>query len=270
LKEVRLITPDNAIWGCCFLAEAALIMLLVRNRVFRAYPAFFIFVCWSLLSDLIFFRLQFLSLPVATYFKLYEVQMVIDSAMIFAVLVELAWSLLSPIRKSLPKNAWIAIAIFIAVVGFVLWPIAGLTLPAGKLAPSGLMLFRLQQTFAILRVVIFLAMAGLSHLLAIGWRNRELQIATGLGFYSIISLAVTILHTHQFVGTQYHWLDELGSASYLCALAYWVFSFATKEAERRAFTPQMQTFLLAVAGSARSTRISLDSSSSDQGNSGKR
>jgi len=263
--------PDNVIWASCFLAEAALIVLLIRNRVFRAFPSFFVFVCWSFLSDVIFFRPQFLSIPYPTYFKFFEAQMVIDSALLFAVLVELAWSVLRPIRASLPKYSWIGIAILIAVVGLVLWPIAGLTLPASKLAPAGLLFFRLDQTFAILRVVVFIAMAGLSQLLSIGWRNRELQVATGLGLYSIVSLAVTILHTHQFVGAQYHWIDELGVASYLCALGYWVFSFATKEAERRAFTPQMQHFLLAVAGNARSARISLaDSPSSDRRGSGER
>jgi hypothetical protein len=266
------LSPDYAIWGSCFLAEAVLILVLIRNRVFRTFPAFFLFVCWSFLSDLIFFRLQFLSLSPPTYLKFYEIQLVIDASMIFAVLVELAWSILRPIRASLPKNAWIGIAVFIAIVGLVLWPIAGLALPVNKLLPAGLVFFRLQQTFAILRVVIFLAMAGLSQLLSIGWRNRELQVATGLGFYSIIYLAVAILHTHQASGTpQYHWLDEMGNASYLCALAYWVFSFATKEAERRAFTPQMQTFLLAVAGSARSARISLaDTPSNDRRDQGKK
>jgi hypothetical protein len=60
-------------------------------------------------------------------------------------------------------------------------------------------------------------------------------------------------------------------AGYLCALAYWVFSFATREAERRAFTPQMATFLLAVAGNARATRISLaDSPTNDRRDPGER
>ena len=115
-------------------------------------------------------------------------------------------------------------------------------------------------------------MAGLSQLLSIGWRNRELQMATGLGLYSIVSLTVGILHTHQISGTQpYHLLDQAVTASYLVALAYWVFSFATREAERRAFTPQMATFLLAVAGNARATRISLaDSPTNDRRDPGER
>jgi hypothetical protein len=106
-------------------------------------------------------------------------------------------------------------------------------------------------------VLFFLVLAGCSQLLSIGWRDRELQVATGLGFFSIVSLAVTVLHSHEGMGQQYRHLNEFVSAGYILSLAYWAFSFATKEAARREFTPQMQSFLLAVAGSARTARITL-------------
>ena len=43
---------------------------------------------------------------------------------------------------------------------------------------------QLQHTVSILRILFFLVLAGGSQLLSIGWRDRELQVATGLGFYS--------------------------------------------------------------------------------------
>jgi len=234
--------------------EAGLILLLIRTRAFRTLPAFFLYICWCLLSDAVLFVTQ--SLPFEIYFKIYEIQMVLDAAMMFAVLVELAWSVLQPLRNSLPRRSWIAIPFLIAMAGVLIWPVAGLTMPA-NLAHSGEILFRLQQTFAILRVIVFFAMAGFSQLIGIGWRNRELQVATGLGFYSILSLAVTVLHTHQMVGMQYHWLDELATAGYVAAMTYWVYAFATKEAERQDFSPQMASFLLLIGGTAKSSRVAL-------------
>jgi hypothetical protein len=243
---------DYVLSGCGVAAEAVLVLLLIRMRVFRTLPAFFLYICWSLLSDGLFLSFQFFY-PTAS-FRIYEGQMVIDSAMIFAVLVELAWSVLGPIRSSLPKNAWIVIAILIALAGALVWPAAGLTLP-GNLTLVGRDYFRLQQTFAILRVIVFLGLAGFSQLLSIGWRNRELQIATGLGFYSIVSLGIAVLHTHQVVGPRgYHWLDEFGVVCYLGSLGYWVLSFATKEVERQNFSPQMQNFLLLVGSTAKTSR----------------
>jgi hypothetical protein len=253
-KGARL-AIDSILSYCGLAAEAGLILLLVKVRVFRLLPAFFIYVCWNLFNDAVtVFILQ--SLPAATYFRIYEFQMVIDSTLMFGVLVELTWSVLRPIRSSLPKFTWIALAVLIAVAGLLVWPLAGLTLPA-NLAHQGQIFFRLQQTFAILRIVVFLAMAGLSQLLSIGWRNRELQVATGLGFFSIVSLAVSIVHTHQLIGEQYHWLDEVVSAGYLCSLSYWVVAFTTKEAERQNFSPQMENFLLLIGGTAKANRVAL-------------
>jgi len=246
---------DSLVWVCIILAEAVVVLLLIWKHVFRPLPAFFLFACWSLLSDTLLFAV--FSLHPAIYFRTYEIGLIIDSVMIFSVLVELAWSVLSPIRSSIPRHSWIVIALLIVVAGLVVWPVAGLTLPA-HLTPAGMNFFRLQQTTAILRVLVFLGMAGFSQLLSIGWRNRELQIATGLGLYSIVSLAVSVLHTYQISGRpQYEWLDEVVVASYLAALVYWAVCFATKEAERQEFTPQMQNLLLAVAGAARSTRSGL-------------
>jgi hypothetical protein len=243
-------------------AEVVIILLLVKGRVLRTFPIFFIYLCWSLFSDLLLYCIR-VAYPPETFYRVYQVQLTVDSAMIFALLVEVAWSVLRPIRNSLPKYSWIGIAALVALGGLVLWPVAGFVAPHG-LSTAGMTLFRLQQTPAILRAVFFLALAAFSQVLSIGWRDRELQIATGLGFYSIISLAITIFHSHQAVGAQYHWLDLLGGVSYLAALFYWVYSFATQPAERREFTPHMQSMLLAMAGAARTTRTTLTDSASDK------
>lgn len=240
-------------------AEAAIILLMIKGRVFRTFPIFSFYLCWSLFSDSLLYYVR-VHYSTSFFFRIYFVQLVLDSAMIFAVLVEVAWSILRPIRNSLPKNSWIAIVVLLAIGTLVLWPIAGLVAPY-RILPTGMTLFRLQQTPAILRAVFFLALAAFSQVLSIGWRDRELQIATGLGFYSIVSLAVTVLHTHQAGDApSYLWLDWVVSISYLAALFYWVYCFAKRPVERREFTPQMKSMLLAVAGAARSARIELEDS----------
>jgi hypothetical protein len=243
---------------CGVAAEVVLILMLIKGQVYRTFPAFFAYLCWSLISDS---ATQYVRVAYPqNFFQIYIVQLTLDSVMIFALLVEVAWSVLRPIRNSLPKNSWIGIAVLVLVGGAMLWPLAGLAAP-GDISPTGKQFFMMQQTPAILRAVFFLALAGFSQVLSIGWRDRELQIVTGLGFFSIVSLAVTILHTHQTSGTPiYHWLDRAVAISYLSALLYWCVAFATQPAERREFTPQMKSMLLAVAGAARSARIDLEDS----------
>ena len=87
-----------------------------------------------------------------------------------------------------------------------------------------------------------MAIAGCSQLLSLDWRDRELQIATGLGIFSMVSVAVSVLHTRPALRPQYNLMNQLVAVSYACSLLYWIVSFAQKEAERREFTPQSIIF----------------------------
>ena len=252
--------PYTVLWIGAVFAEAAIVTLAIRGRNFRQIPIFCSYIVWSLFIDLIFYLFRQLYPDQDRYFRAYLIEMIFDSLFQFAVLVELGWAVLRPIRGSLPKRSFLMLALLIAVAAVAIWPVAGLTLPS-YLVRTGRFYVHMQQTTAILRVVIFMALAGFSQVLSIGWRNRELQIATGLGFYSICSLAVTVLHNHQAVGAQYAYLDQFLATTYDCSLAYWVVCFSQKEAVRQEFSPQMQSFLLAMAGVAREGRVALESGS---------
>jgi len=99
----------------------------------------------------------------------------------------------------------------------------------------------LQQTSTILRILFFVLLAGGSQLLSIGWRDRELQVATGLGLYSMVSLTVAVLDLHQTTASQVEHLNQMRLPATSVAWLL-VFSFAQKEADRREFTPQMRSF----------------------------
>ena len=235
--------------------EIVTIAVLLYRRIWRTFPMFSIFMVWAFVSDLI--GLHFLlSRSDAAYFSFFRLQMVIDSVAMFAVLVELFWSVLRPMRSSLPRGTIVFLALLIAGAGLFIWPLAGTTMD-DTLSHNAFVWIQLQQTMAILRIVCFLVMAGFSQVLAIGWRDRELQVATGFGFYSIVSLLVAILESHQYTDAKYHWLDYAVSASYLGTMAYWVVSFSIKEQERKEFSPQMQQFLLQMGGGVRAGRIAL-------------
>ena len=255
------VSLDNTLWFAGMAVEAAIIGLLLYRRAWRTFPVFCIFIVWGLVGDLGNYAIQ--RLFPSAFTTTYLVGLVLDSALQFCVLVELAWSILRPMRASLPRIALLVIAVLIVAVGAAVWPFSGIH-GLGGLPPQWRTLVHVQQTASILRILFFLTLVACSQLLSIGWRDRELQVATGLGFYSLVSLAVEILHSHQAMGPQYALLNQVVVASYLISFAYWIFSFAQKEAKRREFTPQMQSLLLAVAGTARSTRVALMDSAAEK------
>ena len=247
-------TLDNQLWFATVLTEVVILSLLIYRRVWQTLPVFFIFCIWGLASDAGNYVIR--QYFAQSYVTVYFIETIVDSALEFGVLVELAWSVLRPIRASLSRKTLFVVAALIVAVGAALWPFSGIR-DLGQYPPIWRNLVHIQQTASFLRVLFFLLLAGSSQLLSIGWRDRELQVATGLGFYSIVSMAVTVLQSHRGMGQQYIHLNQFDSAGYVLSLAYWAFSFASREAERREFTPQMQSFLLAVAGTARTARVTL-------------
>ncbi len=253
---------DDLIWLVASLVELAVIGMLVYRRVWRTLPVFFSYCVWDLTSNLAIYVVSLYD-PGAVYHA-YFAQTAIDSALLFCVLVEMAWSVLRPLRASLPRSALVVVGILILVAGVAIWPFAGLPGLAHSTSKEGLLIAQLQQTSTILRILFFVLLAGGSQLLSIGWRDRELQVATGLGLYSMVSLTVAVLDLHQTTASQVEHLNQIATAGYICCLVYWVFSFAQKEADRREFTPQMRSFLLAAAGAARTTRVAMTDSRSDK------
>ena len=216
-----------------YLAEAAEVgvcALLLYRRVWATLPFFFVYNAWTLLSgagNYLIFR----DYPSA-YATAYLIQLIVDSILVFSVLVEVGWSILRPVRSSLPRGALVVVAGLVLAAGAAIWPFAsihGLVHSLHKIR----VVAQLQQTVSILEIVFFLALIAFSQMLSIGWRDRELQVATGLGFYSFVSMAAAMLHMHQTAVSQYSHLNEVVVASYLCSLMYWIVSFSQKKAERR-------------------------------------
>jgi hypothetical protein len=249
---------DIAIWCATVLGISLVLGILIYRHAWRILPVFFVYCVWDLLSNCGDYAIS--RFAPSSYFHVYFAEVIIDSGLQFCVLVELAWSVLKPVRASLPRTALPLIGILILVAGAAIWPFAVLQGLEHATSRTGLIFAQLQQTVSILRILFFLLLAGGSQLLSIGWRDRELQVASGLGLFSIVSLTVAVIQTHQTSTSDYVRLGRFVSVGYVCCLLYWVVNFAQKEAERREFTPQMQKFLLAVAGAARSARVGLEDS----------
>jgi hypothetical protein len=258
-----VVTVDSIIPVAGMAGEIAVMGLLIYRRAWRKLPWFFAYSVLLIVDGCVSYLVSHYA-PKA-YFNTYFISNIIDSVLEFCVLVELSWSIFRPFKASLPKHTVWYLAGFMALAGAVIWPFAKNPAFAHIPAPwysQWDLLGRFMQTDSFLRVLFFLVLAGCSQLLSIGLRDRELQIATGLGFYSLVALGVAALQTHVGGLVHYRDLDYMRQASYLGCLAFWVFSFAQQEAERREFSPQMQGLLLAVAGAARGTRVGLTGSSS--------
>lgn len=225
-------------------AQATVIVVMLRRRAYRLLPVFFFYIVWGVSGDsaIVFLRTVMHSRSLYPF----EIQIYVDSFFQYLVLIELAWFTLRSIQRSLPKGFLLGISILIAAAAVLAWPLSGIR-ETLYYPHAFLVALHAQRAFAILRILFFLALACCSHFLSIGWRNRELQVATGLGFYSLMNLAGAIVHSHQSFGWGYFYVDVAVACSYLPCLAYWIYSFSQKEIATREMTPEMRHLLLGMA-----------------------
>ena len=178
---------DKAFFFTGIAAEAAVVGLLVFKRAWRTLPVFMIYVAWGMTEDLgsYIFQRHSVGLSSHRYLISYLIAQIVDSVLQFSVLIELAWSILRPLRSRLSSRALMLVALFILALGAAIWPFASIH-GAAHLPPAWQNIIHLQQTTPVLRVLFFVLLAGCSQLLSIGWRDRELQIATGLDRKSVV------------------------------------------------------------------------------------
>jgi hypothetical protein len=245
--------PDQILLFSGIAVEAVFLCVLSYRRVFKMLPFFFAYVVLGVATDSSMAVLR--QLHVGNELQLYLVDMSLDTLLQYVVLVELTWSALRHLGV-IPRWMLAGIGAGLLVVGLLIWPFTDSAAYAG-LTPLWHIVPRLQSAISILRILFFIALAACSHVLSLGWRDRELQVATGLGVYSLASFVGSLLHAHMGIGRSAHVIDVVAGASYLGSLVYWVACFWLPEKTRAAMTPQMERTLLAVAHSARAQRTAL-------------
>jgi hypothetical protein len=234
------------------LAEFVLLGVLLARRTYRSFPVFTAYFTFNILADILLglLRAQF-SKATASWaaLGLLAPQYLLE----LGVLLEIAWHVLKPVQPSLPPKA---LKIFAAVTTLAL--ATGLLLAWHvDVHASGVyekVKFPLDLTAGLLRMLLFAAIAAFAQVLGIGWKNRVLQLATGLSFYSAIDLLASLLQSHSGQAAMAsHWKG----AAYLLELGFFIWAFTTKDVERREFTPQMQDFLVTMSGRARTIRTAV-------------
>ncbi|MDE3202054.1 MAG: hypothetical protein KGN79_14160 [Acidobacteriota bacterium] len=248
-------STEVVLWFAGIVTEASLIGLLLYRGVQRRLPIFTAYCVWDVSSNSLVY-LAFNHVSRAAYSTIYLTQTVIDSILVFCVLIEVAHSVLKPLGSSLARRASTAVAIGLLLLGTAAWWFA--VVPgAGAQTRQLHWILDLQQATSITRILFFVALAASSRLLSLGMGDRELQVATGFGVYSLASMVIEILKSHPEFGLSFRLLNEAIVATFDATLVYWILAFSRNDKERRPISPQMQELLIGLAGHARRTRSAM-------------
>jgi hypothetical protein len=234
-----------------FLAEIGLLVVLIARRQYKMFPVFTLYIGFSVLNDV----------GVGAVMVLYPVHVAqllalgllpLQYLLELGVLLEIAWNVLRPVHPSLPRGS---VGVFAGLVALAL---LGGTLLASHYGKTGNKIadFKgpLDLTVGLLRMLIFTITAGFAQLLGIGWKDKVLRLATALSFYSAVQLIVTLIEHHSGFSND---LERIPAYAFTLELGFLLWAFTTKDVRRREFSPQMEQFLVTLAGRAKLARTAL-------------
>src|ERR1700722_19477891 len=233
------------------IAEISLVVVLIVRRHYREFPVFTLCIATDLLSDIglgVLAVVYPIHVVHSVNFALLPLEYLLD----LAVLLEISWNVVRPVHTSLPHGS---VRAFITAVVLAL---LGCVLLAYHFGNTGNKIqdikVPLDLMVGLLRMLIFAATAGFAQLLGIGWRNKVLQLATGLSFYSAVDLIVSLVGRYSGDSRD---LEAIRMIAITLELGFFVWVFTTKEVRRREFSPQMEQFLVTLAGRAKLARTAI-------------
>ena len=213
-------TLDNLALLSGFALEAVLVFLLLRRRIWCVLPLFTVYIAWSLSCDAA--NAVVVHWYPLMYPHIYVFEAIVDSILIFAVQVELLHTILEPETTRISRGLTVLLVVLMAFAALVFWPFANHLLRM-DVAPQARFFLNLQCTLSFLRIACFVAMTFSGRPFSIRGGNVAMQAAAGLGFFSLVSLVVTALHSYlSWDSFSYSFLDRVVSISYLAVLVYWV------------------------------------------------
>jgi hypothetical protein len=249
---MRLQVLYSALLLLGLITELSLLIILLVRRQYQTFPVFTIYIAFGVFTDIgvgVLFAGASKSLAQSVAISLFPAQYFLE----IMVLLEIAWNVLRPVQASLPRGA---LQIFGLSLVFAI--LCG-TLLAWHVANTGSPIYTeikgpLDLTVGLLRMLIFVVTAAFAQLLGIGWKNKVLRLATALSLYSAVALIVSLVQSHSGPSET---LARIGAANYMFELGFLTWVFTTKDVRRREFSPQMEQFLVTLAGRAKLARTAL-------------
>ncbi len=224
---MKLSLAAFVLWAAGFLANAALLtVLIVRKRV-RLVPWFTAWVGFQLFYTLTLFVAYRFGTK-HTYALLYWTGAFLDLGLQVAVVVEIAGYVFRRGRNWVGDTGRLLVwsgliaALMGAALGWWMTPLSGSGLDALE--------SRVDLGATVLIVVLFTSVMVLSERAGVGWRNLVLREGYGVAVWSMASFITDTLHAYWRTAEHFAVLEHLRIVAYLGAVGYWTVVFWLPEA----------------------------------------
>jgi hypothetical protein len=246
-------TLDLLFWAAGFLGHLLLLVVLFLRRHAKTFPLFTALIASNIAQTAVLYTVHRFG-TASKYFCLYWTFAIVELALQLGVLYEIASIVFRPLGVWAPD---VRRKLCLLVLGS--FAIAGILAllaspPTEHVAQS---IFIKGNLFAALLLSeLFVVTSSLSTRVGLPWKSHVLQLAQGLGIYSIVTVIVETadsyfgLPTHADDYRIFRFVQHCRIAIYLCCLTYWIICLYRRELPRHSVTTEMRNRLFHLQNTA--------------------
>ena len=232
---------DNLLWAAAFIANAALLLVLLRKERWREFPVFTSWIAFLVLLNFALFAIYRYG-SARLYADVYFSSVVLDFALQIGVVFEMARVVLRPTGTWL-RDARSRFVLFGSVgallavgVAFTIHPSAPRSFDAWEIRGN------LFTSMCICE--LFLAMMLSANRLGLQWGQHVMGLGRGLTAWAMVSFCVDA--SHGLLGRMrfFSLLEQARNIAWIGAVVYWAVIFWRPEVERLPLSPEMQKYLI--------------------------
>lgn len=217
------------LWIAPHVLQIALAVLMMRQKLVREFPVFFVYTIFEIFQFFVLFVLMHLNY-MRPYAVLYYGGEAVSSALRFAIIYEILSKVLgdySPLRRM--KHSIFHLATAVLVIFAVL--IVAYT-PSSQTDAAVAVQNVLDRTISIVQCGLLLLLLGLSRFLKLSFKSFAFGIALGLGIYDALKLLDWGLVDRFGSLDTSDWFTMIVMAAYHCSVLFWVVTLVLARAQR--------------------------------------
>lgn len=232
---------DNVLWAAAFVANTALLLVLLRKERWREFPVFTTWIAFQVVLSIALF-LIYRQGSERLYYVVYWTSVVFDFVLQIAVVFEMARIVLRPTGTWLrdARSRFLLFgslgALLAAGIAFAVHPSAYGSLDAWEIRGN------LFTSMCICE--LFLVMMMSANRLGLHWDHHVMGLGRGLSVWASISFCVDALQGLLGRAPVFKLLDQARDIAWLGAAVYWCVIFWKPQAERLPLSPAMQKYLI--------------------------
>lgn len=209
------------LWIAPHALQAVLAVMMVRRKLVREFPAFFVYTVQEVLQFIVLFAMDKIdAVSGQAYTMAWFVGTAVSIVLRFAVVYEIFEHVFSnyPTLKELGTVIlrWATVVLMIIAVVLVGYSTTG-EIDWAKIAIS-----IVDRAVSVVQCGLLVLLVLLARFLSFQWRSYAFGIALGLGFFASVELGLSAIRTELGLSVALDTLALATMASYHCCVLFWI------------------------------------------------